>query len=178
MNSHIKKTISMLLLLLVFNIATANVLTTVSNKVDTAITNTKTAIVTGFHKADTSSTVKAIYSDLKEAVIWLAKGLQTSVEHVFYVLVKQQYMLAALDLFKLLVLLFIFWRATVYIKNKPVDWTNTLNADITKVLYLCFSIFFIYLAFYYYLPSIFQRFINPEYPVYLQVIEIVKQLRE
>ena len=60
MNSHIKKTISMLLLLLVFNIATANVLTTVSNKVDTAITNTKTAIVTRFHKADTSSTVKAI----------------------------------------------------------------------------------------------------------------------
>lgn len=172
--------VSTLLLTLMFNSANAGIIQKTVSKVDTAITNTKNAVISAVHKTDTSSTFRQIYYDLKEGVIALAKGLKTSVEHVFIVLVKQQYMLGALDLCKLLLLLFIFWRISVYIKNKEKDiaWITSWDADIIRVFYVAFGLFVIYIGFTDYLPSIFQRFINPEYPVYLQVIDIVKQLKE
>lgn len=174
--------VSILFLLTFFSINSSNagVVQKITAKIDTAVTNTKNTVVSAVHKTDTSSTFREIYYDLKEGVIALAKGLKTSVEHVFIVLVKQQYMLGALDLCKLLLLLFIFWRISVYIKNKEKDiaWITSWDADIIRVFYVAFGLFVIYIGFTDYLPSIFQRFINPEYPVYLQVIDIVKQLKE
>jgi len=172
--------VSTLLLTLMFNSANAGIIQKTVSKVDTAITNTKNAVISAVHKTDTSSTFRQIYYDLKEGVIALAKGLKTSVEHVFIVMVKQQYMLGALDLCKLLLLLFVLYRTFLYIKNKEKDisWTTSWDADMIRLFYVGFSLLVLYVGFTDYLPSIFQRFINPEYPVYLQIIDIVKQLKQ
>lgn len=158
---------------------TKSFISTAAAKIDTAVSNTKTVIVDGVHKTDTSSTFRQIYYDIKDGVVALAKGLKTTAEHVFTVLVKQQYMLGALDLVKLLVLIFILWRFYKYLSNKEKipEWNLSIESDIYKFAFFTFSSIVVYLSFTVYLPSIFQRFINPEYPVYLQVIDIVKQLR-
>lgn len=172
--------VSTLLLTFMFNSANAGIIQKTVAKIDTAVTTTKNAIVSAVHKTDTSSTFRQIYYDLKEGVLALAHGLKTSVEHVFIVMVKQQYMLGALDLCKLLLLLFILYRIFLYIKNKEKDttWITSWDADIVRVFYIGFGLFVLYVGFTDYLPSIFQRFINPEYPVYLQIIDIVKQLKQ
>jgi len=53
-----------------------------------------------------------------------------------------------------------------------------LAHDGYRVIRLAFLVIFLILTINTYIPSMCQHFINPEYPVYLQIIEMIKQIKK
>jgi len=96
--------------------AKQDLVTTVKNAGDTAVSYAKTAMetvktgtVNATNYADTSSLFKEIYRDVRSGIIAMATALKTTVEHVMYILIRQQYILGALSVLKLLlILLFVY----------------------------------------------------------------------
>lgn len=182
MYTHLKTIVIVSILLLTSLIGKAQVIDSIISKTAHTITSAagsvKDGVVNSYNYADTSSTFKTVYNDGKEALKALASLLRTSVERVFYVMVKQQYMLGFIDLGKfLLMLTLLIWISKKVTKTKTED-PNSLAYDGFRIIHLVFLIFFVYSTLNVYIPSISQHFINPEYPVYLQIIDMIKQIRK
>ncbi len=142
--------------------------------VDSTITKTKEAVKTGITDIDTSSNFHAIYNDMKDGIVAMAKALKVGAEHVYYVLVKQQIVYSIVWTIVLLSSLFILMNALKAVKNNEIQENITLLGVIRVIQFMIGGIFFI--VGIYHIDTIVTGFINPEYGAIQEIIKMVKSL--
>jgi len=124
-------------------------------------------------------TFKEVYSDIKEGLQGLGAALKVGSEHVYEVLIRQQYVYAiSYSFLPLLFIIFILWFKSNYSKAKwysgyrdtEDDWnkyaTLTIVTGIMSLVFLIASIHNFH--------AIVTGFINPEYGAIKEIINFIK----
>jgi hypothetical protein len=125
-------------------------------------------------------TFSTVYNDVKAGLAGLASSLKVGVEHVYKVLVRQQYVKAiTYSLLSLIGLIGIMYAINTGIKTASLDkddrknnnligfgWLRTVVIGVMSiVLFICGAI---------YLDQIVTGFVNPEYGAIKEIIDFVK----
>ena len=129
----------------------------------------------------TALTFNKVYEDVKEGIQGLAVALKAPAEHVYSILIKQQYVKAVVGLF-IIVLTLMFILLTFKYAANIKDWNDGEAYEgkpsySLAVFVACaiFSFFFLIGTFAggFYI-DVFQGFINPEYGAIKDIISFIK----
>lgn len=185
-----------LLLCFIFSISTLNAAESESivDKTKSTISNAKDSISSTLSEIDTSSMSKQFYNDVKSAVSALAAGLKTGVEHVVFVLIKQQVVYSVVNILLYVILTIIiivgvnFTRKTynnhltkcgwdgkssaysIDVEDSSLGILSVLLSVILMVITIC-SVIFICDSF----TDTVTGFVNPEYGAYKEILEYIKK---
>lgn len=179
------------LLLGLFLLSISSQFKAIESKNDTIISNVSKSVLKQL--PDSSElTFKEVYSDIKSGLTALGSSLKVGSEHVYEVLVKQQYVYSIV--YTLLIILSIIlmiicckaipklgWRDDYYYQR---DWENKGGYEGFKKTQLGFiNIIYIILAIisliglifgFLYMDQIITGFINPEYGAIKEILEVIK----
>jgi hypothetical protein len=159
-------------------------LSTIVDSTKQVLTDMKGSVKATINEIDTSSTFKEMYSDLKHGIIALASSLKVSAEHVYYVLVRQQFVKGVECLFILIIgfLLILNWLKKY--KDDNEKWVKYSGGDagpsglgLFRILHIIVAGVFFFIGIFN-IDLIFTGIINPEYGAIQDVIKMVQDLRK
>lgn len=108
------------------------------------------------------------YNDVKQALSVLAKGLGTSVEFVWDILVKQQIVIACSLLIGLIFLIILWFKAMkMKVENFHEDYLKIIFKVVTTIALIVYNSKFII--------TMFTGFINPEYGAIKEILTIIER---
>ena len=126
-------------------------------------------------------TFSKVYNDVKEGIAGLATALKAPAEHVYEILVRQQYVKATVGLFILVILMVSIW-VTLRYANYIDDWDSGTASSgkpryslaVVIVGSMCSFLFLVVFFIGDYHNDIFQGFLNPEYGAIKDIINFIK----
>jgi uncharacterized membrane protein (DUF485 family) len=133
---------------------------------------------------DATVASSTIYTDTKDAIKQIGAALKVGSEHVYAVLVRQQYVKAIIGLFVLSLIIFLLYMFIQYSANVK-DWDDgEVYADKNKlsiVVAIASGVLSIILTIIFfageYPQDIIQGFINPEYGAMMDIVDMIKQIK-
>lgn len=132
-------------------------------------------------KVDTGSLFRQVYEDFKTGTIAMARALKVGVDTLLDILIRQQIILGIIGIVKILIVLIMVFFSLKWVRNLPTkdqhDITEFGNVLLKVLLYPTAAAIVVILTFNV-LPMALQQLLNPEYQVFLQIVEIVKGLKQ
>lgn len=145
----------------------------------TVVTDVMNSVESTMTTIDTSSLYKQIYGDVKVAISGMADALRVGAEHVYEVLVKQQFVNSISNIVAIIgmiLLLIMFYKAILYSypkidedKDTFYDFIFVSSTILGSITFILFIVFFSYT-----IPETVTGFVNPEYGAMKELITWVK----
>ncbi len=130
-------------------------------------------------KDTTSLTTKEVYKDVKSAMAQIAKGLSTTAEHVYQVLVKQAIVEAIICSVLLIVGFFFLYFTYKGAIDSTEEWSTKYDTPtrmvIVRIVQGCIGLF-LFMYGICNIDIIITGFVNPEYAAIKQILSIVKSI--
>jgi len=143
-----------------------------------AVSNGVTAIGNGINSIDTSRVSKEMYHDFRNGVIAMAEALKTGVEHVYKILVIQQYVHSIVYI--LIVLILVIVPLTYFKRMRLWASTSTTNENGAWIAWVLCSILPLVAGFILFVSTattIVTGFVNPEYGAMKDIVNMAQQIR-
>lgn len=157
---------------------------TVSNLIDSATATTKSIVNSTVNGAvdaknfvDTSGNFRLMYNDLKSGVLALATAFKTGAEQVLYIIGKKYFLMGIYAWFIVLVS-FGIWLYTLFQFKSAFNTLDSENGNPFPLVFACVITLLCIVGIVANIQNAINYTFNPEYYVMMEVIDMVKTLKQ